>query len=614
MEKFRELGVSEEMLKGIADLGFETPSPVQEKAIPVILGEENDLVVLAQTGTGKTAAFGLPLLQKIEPEWNNVQVLILSPTRELCVQIGNDLRNYSKYRKDIRVTCVYGGTDIRRQIKDLQRGVHVVVATPGRLVDLLNRKAINIESVFAVVLDEADEMLNMGFQEDLDFILSNTPKEKNTYLFSATMPKEVERIARNYLVNQQEISVGKKNQGADTVSHQYYMVRAKDCYETLRRIVDCAPSMYAIIFTRTKNDAQDIAKHLQRDGIDCDALHGDLSQAQRDNVMNAFRAKRLKVLVATDVAARGLDVDNLTHVINYNLPEDVESYTHRSGRTGRAGKEGISIAIIHSKEKGKLRRIENMLKKQFEYKSVPGGEEICRAQLAFYGDKILTSEEHEDMDLYAQEVYDKFAELTKEEVLRHLVSYEFGRLLKKYKNTDDLNIEDDDRGGRSERGDRGGRDRDRRGRGEDTVYSTFTLNVGREDGLTPKDLMSLINKYSRRRGIGVGGIRIFDTDTKFEIDEDSASDFAVDFSKVLFNGIPLEIKAIPTRDRGRRRDDRGRGDFSGRRDRRSSDRGDSRDRGGRRDDRNGNSGGKRRGRPGSDPKKPRNFNRSSSRG
>ncbi len=614
MEKFRELGVSEEMLKGIADLGFETPSPVQEKAIPVILGEENDLVVLAQTGTGKTAAFGLPLLQKIEPEWNDVQVLILSPTRELCVQIGNDLKNYSKYRKDIRVTCVYGGTDIRRQIKDLQRGVHVVVATPGRLVDLLNRKAINIKSVFAVVLDEADEMLNMGFQEDLDFILSNTPKEKNTYLFSATMPKEVERIARNYLVNQQEISVGKKNQGADTVSHQYYMVRAKDCYETLRRIVDCAPSMYAIIFTRTKNDAQDIAKHLQRDGIDCDALHGDLSQAQRDNVMNAFRAKRLKVLVATDVAARGLDVDNLTHVINYNLPEDVESYTHRSGRTGRAGKEGISIAIIHSKEKGKLRRIENMLKKQFEYKSVPGGEEICRAQLAFYGDKILTSEEHEDMDLYAQEVYDKFAELTKEEVLRHLVSYEFGRLLKKYKNTDDLNIEDDDRGGRSERGDRGSRDRDRRGRGEDTVYSTFTLNVGREDGLTPKDLMSLINKYSRRRGIGVGGIRIFDTATKFEIDEDSASDFAVDFSRVLFNGIPLEIKAIPTRDRGRRRDDRGRGDFSGRRDRRSSDRNDSRERGGRRDDRNGNSGGKRRGRPGSDPKKPRNFNRSSSRG
>ena len=447
MEKFRELGLDGDILKGIADLGFETPSPVQEKAIPVILGEENDLVVLAQTGTGKTAAFGLPLLQKINPEWNSVQILVLSPTRELCMQIGSDLKNYSKYLPDIRVTCVYGGTDIRRQMKELQKGVHVVVATPGRLVDLLNRKALNIETVFAVVLDEADEMLNMGFQEDLDFILSNTPKDKNTYLFSATMPKEVERIARNYLVNQKEISVGKKNQGADTVSHQYYMVRAKDCYETLRRIVDCSPSMYAIIFTRTKNDAQDIAKHLQRDGIDCDALHGDLSQAQRDNVMNAFRAKRLKVLVATDVAARGLDVDCLTHVINYNLPEDVESYTHRSGRTGRAGKEGISIAIIHSKEKGKLRRIEGILKKKFEYKQVPVGEEICRAQLAFYADKILASGDQEDMDLYAPDVYEKFAELTKEELIQHLVSYEFGKLLKKYKNTADLNISDDDRGG-----------------------------------------------------------------------------------------------------------------------------------------------------------------------
>lgn len=484
MEKFRELGLDGDILKGVADLGFETPSPVQEKAIPVILGEENDLVVLAQTGTGKTAAFGLPLLQKINPEWNSVQILVLSPTRELCMQIGSDLKNYAKYLPDIRVTCVYGGTDIRRQMKELQKGVHVVVATPGRLVDLLNRKALNIETVFAVVLDEADEMLNMGFQEDLDFILSNTPKDKNTYLFSATMPKEVERIARNYLVNQKEISVGKKNQGADTVSHQYYMVRAKDCYETLRRIVDCAPSMYAIIFTRTKNDAQDIAKHLQRDGIDCDALHGDLSQAQRDNVMNAFRAKRLKVLVATDVAARGLDVDCLTHVINYNLPEDVESYTHRSGRTGRAGKEGISIAIIHSKEKGKLRRIEGILKKKFEYKQVPVGEEICRAQLAFYADKILASEDQEDMDLYAPDVYEKFAELTKEELIQHLVSYEFGKLLKKYKNTADLNISEDDRGGRSERGERGDRGdrRDRRGRGEETVYSTFMLNVGREDG------------------------------------------------------------------------------------------------------------------------------------
>ena len=604
---YSELQCSEAIHKAVERMGFAEMTEVQEKTIPVMLAG-HDVIAKAPTGTGKTCAFGIPVAEHIQPENKYPQAVIMAPTRELAQQIAEELSNLTYFMPEVQVACVYGGANMEKQAKRLAEGCQIVVATPGRLMDHYKHHSIDISHVTQIVLDEADEMLNMGFQEDLDFILSNTPKDKNTYLFSATMPKEVERIARNYLVNQKEISVGKKNQGADTVSHQYYMVRAKDCYETLRRIVDCSPSMYAIIFTRTKNDAQDIAKHLQRDGIDCDALHGDLSQAQRDNVMNAFRAKRLKVLVATDVAARGLDVDCLTHVINYNLPEDVESYTHRSGRTGRAGKEGISIAIIHSKEKGKLRRIEGILKKKFEYKQVPVGEEICRAQLAFYADKILASEDQEDMDLYAPDVYEKFAELTKEELIQHLVSYEFGKLLKKYKNTADLNISEDDRGGRSERGERGDR-RDRRGRGEETVYSTFMLNVGREDGLTPRDLMGLINKYSRRRGIGVGGIRIFDTDTKFEIDEESASDFAVDFSKVLFNGIPLEIKAIPTRDNGRRRDDRSRGGFSGRRERRDRDKRDSRG-GGRREEK---SGGKRRGRPGSDPKKPRNFNRSSSR-
>jgi len=323
MEKFKELGLEGEILKGIEDLGFKVPSAIQEKVIPVILSEENDLVALAQTGTGKTAAFGLPLLQKLDTSLSEIQVLILSPTRELCVQIGKDLQNYSKYRTDIKIVCVYGGTDIRRQIKDLERGAQVLVATPGRLCDLLKRNAVNIEYVRSVVLDEADEMLNMGFKEDLNFILDETPETRNTYLFSATMPREVERIAKNYLKHPQEISTGKKNQGADTVSHEYYLVRAKDCYETLHRVIDCAPDMYAIIFTRTKIDARDIARKLQKGGIDCDALHGDLSQTQRDEVMERFRAKRLKVLVATDVAARGLDVDNLTHVINYNLPEDV---------------------------------------------------------------------------------------------------------------------------------------------------------------------------------------------------------------------------------------------------------------------------------------------------
>lgn len=609
MEKFRELGLEGDILKGVADLGFETPSPVQEKTIPVILGEENDLVVLAQTGTGKTAAFGLPLLQKIEPEWRNTQVLILSPTRELCVQIGNDLKNYSKYRKDIRVACVYGGTDIRKQINEIQKGVHIIVATPGRLVDLLKRGVVQIETVFAVVLDEADEMLNMGFQEDLNFILEETPKDKNTYLFSATMPKEVERIAKNYLVEPKEISIGKKNQGADTVSHHYYMVRAKDCYETLRRVIDCAPDMYAIIFTRTKNDASDIAKHLQRDGIDCDALHGDLSQAQRDNVMSAFRSKRLKVLVATDVAARGLDVDCLTHVINYNLPDDVESYTHRSGRTGRAGKEGVSIAIIHSKEKGKLRRIEGMLKKKFQYQEVPDGERICRAQLAFYADKIIQTEMQEGMEKYDQGVFEKFEDLTKEELIQHLVAYEFGKLLKKYKNTENLNLSEGERGEGRERGNRGDRgDRgDRNSRGSNMMFSAFILNVGREDGFTPRDLMSLINKYSSQRGIEVGSIRIYDTDTRFEIEENSAQDFAIDFKRAMFNGAPLSIRAIPNRnnDRGRGRDKNyghsGRNtSFSGRNS--GYDRGVRRDGASREEN-----GGKRRGKPGSTRRKSRNF-------
>ncbi len=445
MEKFKELGLQGKILKGIEDLGFETPSPIQEKVIPVILEEGNDLVALAQTGTGKTAAFGLPLLQKLDTALEEIQVLILSPTRELCMQIGKDLQNYAKYRPDIQVECVYGGTDIRRQIKALQHPVHVLVATPGRLCDLMKRGAVDIDHIRAVVLDEADEMLNMGFKEDLNFILDETPESRNTYLFSATMPKGVERIARNYLSHPQEISVGKKNQGADTVRHEYYQVLAKDCYETLHRLIDCAPDMYAIIFTRTKIDARDISRKLQKDGIDCDALHGDLSQAQRDDVMERFRSKRLKVLVATDVAARGLDVDNLTHVINYNLPEDVESYTHRSGRTGRAGREGVSVAIINSKEKGKLRRIEKILKKEFQYREVPGGEEVCRAQLLYYADKILTAEPKETLDKYQFELFEKFDALSKEDLIQKIISYEFGKLLKKYAAVEDLNLSESDR-------------------------------------------------------------------------------------------------------------------------------------------------------------------------
>ena len=554
MEKFKELGLEGEILKGIEDLGFEVPSPVQEKVVPVILGEENDLVVLAQTGTGKTAAFGLPLLQKLDTSRNEIQVLILSPTRELCVQIGKDLQNYAKYRKDIRVTCVYGGADIRRQIKELDRGVHVLVATPGRLCDLIKRQAVNIDSVKAVVLDEADEMLNMGFKEDLNFILDETPESRNTYLFSATMPREVERIAKNYLHNAKEISTGKKNQGADTVTHEYYQVRAKDCYETLHRVIDCAPNMYAIIFVRTKIDAREIVRKLQKAGIECDALHGDLSQAQRDEVMERFRAKRLKVLVATDVAARGLDVDNLTHVINYNLPEDVESYTHRSGRTGRAGREGISVAIINSKEKGKLKRIENILKKKFQYREVPGGEEVCRAQLLFYADKILAAEPKETLDKYQHELFEKFQDFTKEELIQKIVSYEFGKLLKKYASVEDLNMSEAER-----REGKEGRRNERRNDEGGNEFTTFSVNVGREDGFTPRDLMSIINENAPRKGLEIGSIRIFDNNTKFEVDIRGINGFTSCFRNVNFNGLPFTLTEVSERYKKDRGEDRGRG-------------------------------------------------------
>lgn len=558
MEKFIELGLKEELLKGIQDLGFEVPSPVQEKVIPVILGEESDLVVLAQTGTGKTAAFGLPLLQKLDTSRYEIQVLILSPTRELCVQIGKDLQHYAKYCPEVKVTCVYGGAEIRRQIRELEKGVHVLVATPGRLCDLIKRRAVDIDNVRSVVLDEADEMLNMGFKEDLNFILDETPDTRNTYLFSATMPREVERIARNYLRDAQEISTGKKNQGADTVSHEYYMVKAKDCYETLHRIIDCAPDMYAIIFVRTKIDAREIAKKLQKDGIECDALHGDLSQSQRDDVMERFRAKRLKVLVATDVAARGLDVDNLTHVINFNLPEDVESYTHRSGRTGRAGKEGISVAIIHSKEKGKLRRIENIIKKKFQYREVPGGEEVCRAQLLFYADKIMSAEPKETMDRYQQELFEKFELLSKEELIQKLISFEFGKLLKKYASVENLNLpESECHDGRGKRSEREGRRGERRHEEEGNGFTMFSVNVGREDGFTPRDLMAIVNANSPRKGLQIGSIRIFDTNTKFEVNVQGINGFISYFRNVNFNGLPFtltEVKDRYNRDRDKGRD------------------------------------------------------------
>lgn len=582
MEKFRELGLSELILQGIGELGFETPTPIQEKVIPVVLSGCEDLVALAQTGTGKTAAFGLPLLQSLNLEDKSIQALILSPTRELCVQICNDLTKYSKYLPQVKVTAVYGGTDIRKQINTLEKGVHILVATPGRLCDLIRREAVNIENVRWVVLDEADEMLNMGFQEDLNFILDATPEQRNTFLFSATMPVEVERIAKNYLKNPQEITTGKKNQGADTVSHIYYQVMAKDCYETLRRVVDCEPDMYAIIFTRTKNDARDIVKKLQKDGIDCDALHGDLSQAQRDDVMSRFRAKLLKVLVATDVAARGLDVDNLTHVINYNLPDDIESYTHRSGRTGRAGKEGISVSIIHARESGKIRRLEKMLKRPFTFCKVPSGEDVGRAQLHYYADKVVTVEPKEDVDKFASELFAKFAEMDKEMLIRKVFAYEFGKLLKKYRNAKDLNIMDAPKQHKTETNDR-------------STYKVFSINAGRNDGFSPRSLMEIINYCAPRRGMDIGGIRMGNEETKFEIDVEGVKNFPRFFEGIQFEDIILKVKELdeePTsapkvkKDRwSKERRDGGDGKSGGRRgDKRGEKRGDKRQRRDRRDE------------------------------
>jgi ATP-dependent RNA helicase DeaD len=513
MTDFKELGVEESILKGIAEMGFENATPVQEKVIPVLLEEQGDLVALAQTGTGKTAAFGLPIIQKAEPWIKKIQSVILSPTRELCLQISKDLKKYSKYKDGIEVLAVYGGTDIRRQITSLRKGVQVLVATPGRLLDLINRGEADLAEVSTVVLDEADEMLNMGFKEDLNAILENTPDWKKTLLFSATMPKEVEAISRNYMNNPQSITVGRKNQGSDNVSHSYCMVKAKDCYEALKRFVESNPDMYAIVFCRTRQDTRDVARKLVRDGFDADALHGDLSQHQRDSVMYNFRYKRLKLLVATDVAARGLDVDNLTHVFNYNLPEDIESYTHRSGRTGRAGRKGEAIAILHSREKGKLRRIENTIKKKFEFKPVPSGEDVCKSTLSHYVTKLHDAEvDEEHISPFMDKISDTFEDMSKEDLIKKMISMEFDRMLSVYKNAEDINI--------SEKEMREG-DRDRGRRGKDSAkngYCVYSINLGRKDGLQPGDIFGIINRMTKTRGIDIGSIKIFNDFCRFEVE------------------------------------------------------------------------------------------------
>lgn len=448
MNKFEQLGLNESLLLAIKDLGFENPSEVQEKAIPVLLEQETDLVALAQTGTGKTAAFGFPLIQKIDAEDRSTQALILSPTRELCLQITNEIKQYSKYVKGLHTVAVYGGASITEQAREVKRGAQIIVATPGRMQDMINRGLVNIKNINYCILDEADEMLNMGFYEDIVSILSDTPDEKSTWLFSATMPAEVARIAKKFMADPAEITVGHKNSGSKTVSHEFYVVNARDRYEALKRLADANPDIFSVVFCRTKRDTQAVAEKLIEDGYSAAALHGDLSQAQRDSVMKSFRGRQIQMLVATDVAARGIDVDNITHVVNYQLPDEIETYNHRSGRTGRAGKLGTSIVIITKSELRKISSIERIIQQKFEEKTIPSGIEICEIQLLHLANKIKDTEVDHEIDSYLPAINEVLDGLTKEELIKKMVSVEFNRFINYYKKKRDLSGE---RGERSER-------------------------------------------------------------------------------------------------------------------------------------------------------------------
>lgn len=438
MNKFQELGLSELLLKAIQDLGFENPSEVQEKAIPLLLQQDTDIVALAQTGTGKTAAFGFPLIQKIDPENRSTQALILSPTRELCLQLTSEIKQYSKYVKGLHTVAVYGGASITDQARDVKKGAQIIVATPGRMQDMINRNLVNIKNIQICVLDEADEMLNMGFYEDITAILSDTPDEKQTWLFSATMPREVARIAKDFMNAPQEITVGHKNQGSENVSHEYYLVGARDRYPALKRIADVNPEIFSVIFCRTKRDTQAVAEKLIEDGYNAAALHGDLSQAQRDGVMKAFRGRQIQMLVATDVAARGIDVDDITHVINYQLPDEAETYNHRSGRTGRAGKTGTSIVIVTRSEYRKIQQIERNLKTKFVEKNIPTGMEICEVQLIHLANKVKNVEVVAEIDQYLPKIEALLNDLSKEELIRKMFALEFNRFIQYYKKNNQI--------------------------------------------------------------------------------------------------------------------------------------------------------------------------------
>ena len=536
MKTFEELGVSPEIRRAIEEMGYENPMPVQEEVIPYLLGENNDVVALAQTGTGKTAAFGLPLLQQVDVKNRIPQSLILCPTRELCLQIAGDLNDYSKYIDGLKVLPVYGGSSIDSQIRSLKRGVHIIVATPGRLLDLMERKTVSLSTIHNVVMDEADEMLNMGFTESINAILADVPQERNTLLFSATMSPEIARISKNYLRNAKEITIGRKNESTNNVKHVVYTVQAKDKYEALKRIVDYYPQIYGIIFCRTRKETQEIADKLMQEGYNADSLHGELSQAQRDAVMQKFRIRNLQLLVATDVAARGLDVDDLTHVINYGLPDDTESYTHRSGRTGRAGKTGTSIAIINLREKGKLREIERIIGKKFIAGEMPTGKQICEKQLIKVIDELeKVKVNEEEITDFMPEIYRKLEWLSKEDLIKRMVSHEFNRFLDYYRDREEIETPTDSRERNT---------RDSRERGSRKAAPGFTrlfINLGKMDSFFPSELISLLNSNTRGR-IELGRIDLMKNFSFFEVEEKEAQNVVKALNRANWNGRKVSVE------------------------------------------------------------------------
>ena len=526
MKTFEELGVSAEIRRAISEMGYEHPMPVQEEVIPYLLGVGNDVIALAQTGTGKTAAFGLPVLQKVNPADRRTQAVILSPTRELCLQIAGDLKEYSRYIDDLHVLAVYGGSSIESQIRSLRKGAQVIVATPGRLIDLMNRGVAKLDAVENVVLDEADEMLNMGFTESINEILAGVPTERNTLLFSATMGKEIERIAKSYLHDYKEIVVGSRNEGAENVNHIYYLVHAKDKYAALKRVVDYFPRIYGIIFCRTRLETQEVADHLIRDGYNAEALHGDLSQAQRDLTMQKFRQHHTQLLVATDVAARGLDVDDLTHVINYGLPDDVENYTHRSGRTGRAGKRGTSISIIHLREKGKVRIIEKVIGKKFEAGTLPEPQEICTKQLYKVMDELERIEVNDtEIAPFLLEIFRKLEWLTKEDLIKRIVSREFGHFLRYYADAPVIEQPTDRKGDDNAEGRKSRRERRKGDDGNHQAeegYTRLFINLGKRDNFYAREIINLVNRHVKGGKVEIGRIDLTNNCSFFEVPNEDA--------------------------------------------------------------------------------------------